>query len=95
MRANLQLPPSLQAWRLPGSEVAEESIWKNLHKVFQEAGFTLWPRLGSNVQTVPDGTNPSVTGFGFFRSDPRIEVDGVAELRVFRHMVCNLIFHRR
>ncbi|KAF8955860.1 hypothetical protein BDZ97DRAFT_1855251 [Flammula alnicola] len=64
-RIRAKLPANLYVWRTPGSEKAGEQIWKALDKVFRESGFTLWPHEGFNVQNMPGGTNPPVTGFGY------------------------------
>lgn len=90
LTSNLQLPLSLHSWRLPGSEEAEEQIWKVLNEVFRAADFGLWRHRGFNVLTASVG-NPSVTGFGYFthyRSDPKA-VGGLVDLRIFQYKVRN------
>ena len=92
LRSNSQLPSSLRAWRLPGSEEMNEQIWNNLDEVFQEAGFTLWPYGGWGFQFFPGGTHPSVTGFGYvspFRSHFNA-VGGLVNLQTFQYLVCRL-----
>lgn len=93
LRSNLQLPPNLPEWRLPGSGEAEEQIWRALDGVFRVAGYVFWRHQGFNVLTAPDG-NPSVTGFGYFvrhRSDPKA-VGGLVDLQVFQYKVRNPVY---
>jgi hypothetical protein len=89
---NEQLPPNLQAWRLPGNKKAEEQIWNGLDPVFREAGFTLWLYEGFNFLRAPNDTNSSMTGFGYtvpFRSDPKA-VGGLRKLRIFEYAVSGI-----
>jgi hypothetical protein len=66
---NIQLPPDLDTWRIPGESCeAEEKIWQNLDQVFNDHGYTLWPNSHLSILASPGGSYPISSGFGYVTS---------------------------
>ena len=85
---NNQLPGNFEAWKIPSSFEENEQIWRNLEKVFRDAGFTFWPSALLNLLRVSD--YPSSSGFGYvIPSRGKEGVGSLKKILQFNYPVCS------